>query len=74
MSLRRLALRYCDSVPVTSLASLGRLSTLENLALVCVFKDTGVNNTLQLLAGQLPAGLTSLDFRACTTSNVSGPV
>lgn len=61
VSLRRLVLRNCYSVRVSSLASIKRLLALEQLALHHLPKAGG-DDALHLLALQLPAGLTSLEF------------
>src|SRR4051812_27594212 len=60
-SLRRLKLRDCASVPASSLTTIKRLSALKQLALHCLPKAGG-DDALQLLALQLPTGLTSLEF------------
>ena len=61
LSLRRLMMRDCGSVPVSSLASIKRLSALEELALDCLSKAGG-DDALQLLARHLPVALTHLGF------------
>ena len=60
-SLRRLTLGHCNSVPASSLTSIGRLSVLEKLALDSL-PNAGGDDALQQLALHLPAGLTSLEF------------
>ena len=60
-SLRRLTLGHCTSVPASSLATIGRLSVLEELALRSL-PNAGGDDALQQLALHLPAGLTSLEF------------
>jgi hypothetical protein len=60
-SLRRLTLAHCASLPTSSLASIGRLSVLEELKLHSLPHACG-NDALQQLALHLPAGLTSLEF------------
>jgi hypothetical protein len=73
VSLRRLALHECFSVPASSLASIKRLSALEELALHCLPRAGG-DDALQLLARQLPPGLTSLEFSDFSKCRVSaGP-
>jgi hypothetical protein len=64
-SLRRLALAHCTSVPASSLASIGRLSVLEELTLHSL-PDAGGNDALQQLALHLPASLTSLELTGFT--------
>ena len=61
VSLRRLMMRGCCGVTASSLASIKRLSALKKLALDCL-SNAGGDNALQLLAWQLPAGLTYLGF------------
>ena len=61
VSLRRLMMRDCDGVTASSLASIKRLSALEELALDCL-SEAGGDDALQLLARQLPACLTYLEF------------
>lgn len=61
MSLQRLVLNHCPAVPASSLASLGRLTALEQLALDCL-PNAGGDDAMQQLAPQLHARLTSLDF------------
>jgi hypothetical protein len=73
VSLRRLMLQDCFSVPASALASIKRLSALEELSLHRLPKAGG-DDALQLLALQLPASLTSLefsDFSKCKVSAVS---
>ena len=70
VSLRRLVLQDCFSVPTSSLASIKRLSALEELALHCL-PEAGGDAALQLLALQLPAGLTSLEFSDFSKCKVS---
>lgn len=70
-SLRRLALRYCTNIAASSLASIKRLSALEQLTLYGL-TSAGGDDALQLLARQLPAGLTSLEFSALIKPKVSG--
>jgi hypothetical protein len=67
VSLRRLMMRDCGSVTVSSLASLKRLSALEELTLDCLSKAGG-DDALQLLARQLPVCLTHLEFN-CNTGD-----
>ena len=72
VSLRRLMLQDCFSVPASALTSIKRLSALEELNLHRLPKAGG-DDALQLLALQLPAGLTFLefsDFRKCEVSAV----
>jgi hypothetical protein len=61
VSLRRLMMRICDGVTASSLASIKRLSALEELALDCLSKAGG-DDALQLLARHLPVCLTYLGF------------
>ena len=70
VSLRRLVLHDCYSVPASSLTSIKRLSALEELALQGLPKAGG-DDALQLLALHLPAGLTSLRFAGFTVCKVS---
>lgn len=58
-------MRDCGSVTASSLASIKRLSALEELALDCL-SNAGGDDALQLLARQLPMGLTYLGF-SCNT-------
>ena len=69
VSLRRMALDHCASVPASSLASIGRLSALERLALDSL-PQAGGDDALRQLAPQLPSGLTSLKFRGFTSCKV----
>ena len=69
-SLRRLTLAHCDSVPASSLASIGRLLVLEELTLDSL-PHAGGDDALQQLALHLPAGLTSLEFTGFTSCKVS---
>jgi hypothetical protein len=61
MSLQRLVLNHCPAVPASSLASLGRLTALKELALECL-PNAGGDDAMQQLAPQLHARLTSLEF------------
>lgn len=68
MSLRRLMVRDCCGVTASSLASIKRLSALEELALDRL-TSAGGNDALQLLARQLPVGLTHFGF-SCKTGAI----
>ena len=70
VSLRRLMLQDCFSVPASALTSIKRLSALEELSLHRLPKAGG-DDALQLLALQLPTGLTSLEFSNCSKCKVS---
>jgi hypothetical protein len=65
VSLRRLMMRDCCGVTASCLTSIKRLLALKELALDCL-SEAGGNDALQLLARQLPAGLTCLRF-SCNT-------
>ena len=70
VSLQRLRLSRCFSVPAHSLAHLGRLPALEHLALLGLPSATG-DEGMQQLAPQLHARLSALHFTGFIDEQVS---